>query len=152
MPADLAAPPAGSRPELYSRDILRLAAGLPHGDSLANPDGSASLRAPLCGSEMRAEIALSGDGAIAAIAFVARACALGQASAALLRTLAPGRSIDEIAGVRAALAAALAGEGDFAAVWPEYGVFASARAHPARHAAILLPFDALIAAAKAARG
>jgi hypothetical protein len=58
-----------------------------------------------------------------------------------------GRSDDrQCCRARAALALALAGEGGFDRCLPALAVFESARAYPARHAAILLPFDALLAA------
>lgn len=146
MPADLAVPPMSSKPELYSKDILRLAANLPHGDHIDSADAMASRRSPVCGSEITVEIRLNGDRCIAALAFRARACAMGQASAAILRKVALGRDAGEILAMRAALAAALSCAQGFDRCWPELAVFEPARAHPARHAAILLPYDAVLAA------
>jgi NifU-like protein involved in Fe-S cluster formation len=142
----MASAPASS---LYSRDILRLASALPHADSIAEPDGTATRRSPVCGSEISVELRRDHGGRIAAIAFRARACALGQASAALLREAAIGRSIAEISEARAALAAALSGAAAFDSHWPELAAFAPAFDHPGRHAAILLPYDAILAAAEA---
>jgi NifU-like protein involved in Fe-S cluster formation len=142
----MASAPASS---LYSRDILRLASALPHGDSIADPDGTATRRSPVCGSEISVELRRDEAGRITDIAFRARACALGQASAAFLRQAAIGRSVAEIAEARVALAAALSGDADFEAYWPELSAFAPARDHPGRHAAILLPYDAILAAAEA---
>jgi NifU-like protein involved in Fe-S cluster formation len=142
----MASAPASS---LYSRDILRLASALPHGDSMADPDGTATRRSPVCGSEISVELRRDEAGRISDIAFRARACALGQASAAFLREAAIARSLAEIAEARAALAAALSGDADFEAYWPELSAFAPARDHPGRHAAILLPYDAILAAAEA---
>ncbi len=51
-----------------------------------------------------------------------------------------------ISNARAALAQALIGQSAFDGCWPELTVFESARAYPARHAAILLPFDAVLVA------
>lgn len=145
MPADLAARPTPPKPELYTKDILRLAASLPHADALVDADASATRRSPVCGSEMCADAKVE-NGLLIAIALRGRACAMGQASAALVRKIAVGRSAEEIADARAALAQALMGEGGFGRCWPELAVFESARAYPARHAAILLPFDAVLAA------
>lgn len=147
MPADAAAASTVlPKAELYSRDILRWASSLPHADRIDAPFGSARRRSPVCGSEISADVAITPDGLVLAVAFRARACALGQASAGLLRGLAPGRSAGELADMRHALAEALAGAGSFESLWPELSAFAPARDHPGRHAAILLPFDALIAA------
>lgn len=136
--------------DLYSRDILRLAASLPHGDTLEYSDGSAELRAPLCGSSMRVEAALTGSRVIG-IAITAHACALGQASAAILRLHAPGAEIASIISIRNQLAEALSGTADMPVNWPELLYLAPARKHTSRHGAILLPYDALIEAANMAQ-
>lgn len=146
MPADLAARPTPPKPELYTKDILRLAASLPHADRLLDAQASASRRSPVCGSEISADIQLDDSGQIAALAFRAHACAMGQASAALLRQIGPGASVGEIEGMRTALAKALSGDDSFENCRPELAVFETARAYPARHAAILLPYDAVLAA------
>lgn len=146
MPAEAAAPSMSKKPELYTKDMLRLAASLPHNDRLENPQASASKRSPVCGSEMTVDLRCDGAGNITELAFRGRACAMGQASAALLRLLGIGNDKIVITATRAGLASALSGASGFDGLWPELSVFQSARAHPARHAAILLPFDALIAA------
>lgn len=147
MPADIAARSTPSKPELYTKDILRLAASLPFGDRLEGAHTSATRRSPVCGSEISADIQLDDSGKIAAIAFRARACAMGQASAELLRQVAPSFTVFEIEEMRAVLAKALSGEDSFESCWPEVAIFEPARAHPGRHAAILLPYDAVLGAA-----
>ncbi len=136
--------------ELYSRDILRLAASLPYGDSLAYSNGSAELRAPLCGSNMRVEAAFA-DTRVIGVAIAANACALGQASAAILRLHAAGSEMADIASIRDRLAEALASDADMPVDWPELVFLGPARKHASRHGAILLPYDALIAAAQMAQ-
>ncbi len=137
---------------LYSRDILRLASSLIPDDHLPHCDAKADARAPLCGSRIWVEIALNSDGGIAAMAIRAHACAMGQASAALLREYARGRTAIEIVAGRNALADYLSGDGELPAVWSAFAHFVAARAHVARHGAILLPFDALIKALSANAG
>lgn len=134
---------------LYNRDILRLAASLVAGDRLENPDGSAESRSPICGSRIQADVAFASDGTIAAIALRANACALGQASAAILRANAAGTDVIGIADLRAGIAEGLSGEADMPNLWPELALLAPAKDYPSRHAAILLPYDALLAAAAA---
>lgn len=133
--------------ELYSRDILRLAASLPHGDSLAYKDASAELRAPLCGSSMHVDVAMTGS-RVTGMAITTHACALGQASAAILRKHAPGNELAVIASIRDQLAEALANDADMPVDWPELAFLAPARKHTSRHGAILLPYDTLLAAAR----
>lgn len=128
---------------LYTREILGLAASLPVATRLAAPGGRGEKRSPTCGSVIRTEVRLDGEGRVCELAQEVQACAFGQASAALVQRLAVGRSRDEIGAAREALAGWLSGEveanADFAALAP-------ARSKAGRHGAILLPFDALIAA------
>lgn len=131
---------------LYNRDILRLAVSLPPGDRLENPDATAERRASTCGSRIAADVKLGHDGRITDIAIRAAACALGQASAAILRLHAAGHDSGDVAAIRGALAAALQNKGAPPAIWPQLALLAVARDVPARHAAILLPYDAILAA------
>ncbi len=132
---------------LYNRDILRLAASLIAGDRLDNPDGSAESRSPVCGSRIQADVALAADGTVAAIALRANACALGQASAAILRANAVGTDLAAIMEIRAGIADGLRGTENMPDRWPDLALLTPAKAYPSRHAAILLPYDALLAAA-----
>jgi NifU-like protein involved in Fe-S cluster formation len=131
---------------LYNRDILRLAASLVAGDRLENPGGSAESRSPICGSRIQADVALDKDGIITAIALRANACALGQASAAILRVNAVGTDLSTIAKLRDDIAAGLIGKSEMPGRWAELALLAPAKDYPSRHAAILLPYDALLAA------
>ena len=126
---------------LYSSEILRLAADIPHIGRLARPDGAARRVSRLCGSEVEVEIALERD-VVSGIALQVKACALGQASSAILAKHAIGATVQEIADARDGLAAMLKGadapEGRFA----ELSVLEAARGYPARHASIRLAFEA----------
>jgi NifU-like protein involved in Fe-S cluster formation len=130
---------------LYTRNILRLAMALPHDERLTDPDGTASCRAPLCGSAMTADVMLDDDRRISAVAFRAHSCALGQASAAALRDHALGLDHSAIIAARDTLSRYLCGE-DADLPWEELYHFAAARSLSARHGAILLAYDAVLAA------
>jgi NifU-like protein involved in Fe-S cluster formation len=137
---------------LYSRDILRLAASIPHAGRLERAQASAEKRSAVCGSRVVVDVVLDSEGRVAALGQEVKACALGQASAALMGAHAIGRSPAELAAARDALAAFLARECEHSNFWPGLDVFAEARRFPGRHGAILLPFDAAAeAAAQAAR-
>lgn len=127
---------------LYSRDVLRLATALPHNDRIANADGSATRRSAVCGSEMSIDAAID-NGLVTAIAIRARACALGQASAAILRECAIGQSRAQIEMLAQQVATALKGEDRMP---DQFSPLAYAQGAPARHGAILLPFETLLAA------
>lgn len=128
---------------LYTTDILRLAASLPLETSLSAPQGRGEKRSPTCGSVIVTEVALDDTGRVGRIAQNVQACAFGQASAALVQDFAVGRSHGELAEARRDLSAWLRGETEESGA---FAVLAPARPRTARHGAILLPFDALIAA------
>ncbi len=136
-----------SESALYNREILRLASSLVAGDRLANPDGTAEARSPICGSRIQADVDVGPDGGIAAVALRANACALGQASAAILRARAVGTDVVMIAQLRRGVESALNGTAVMPAQWPELELLQPAQDYPSRHASILLPFDAILAAA-----
>jgi NifU-like protein involved in Fe-S cluster formation len=130
---------------LYNRDILSLAVA--SAEHLPNPDARyhANARAPLCGSRIILDIDADNDGRVTRVGMHVEACALGQAAATLLARHAPGRDLGDIRDARDAIASWFGGTGD-APDWPDFDLLAPARDYPARHGAILLPFDAAIAA------
>lgn len=135
---------------LYSREILKLAMALGDGDMPGKADGHAELRSPVCGSKIEASVMLDDNGHIAQLGLQVNACAMGQASAAIVKRHGAGQSYDQIAALRGDLHAFLSGDGDMPALWPELSQLAPARVYPARHGAIMLPYDAILAAMKAA--
>jgi NifU-like protein involved in Fe-S cluster formation len=136
---------------LYNRDILRLAASIPHQRRLEAPQARAMKQSPVCGSRVTVEIVTDAAGRVTELGQEVRACALGQASAALMGAHALGRAPEELAEARDSLAAFLAGTRDDPGGWPGLDIFAAARPHTARHASILLAFDAAAEAAACAR-
>ena len=136
---------------LYNRDILRLAASIPHLARLERAQGSAEKRSPVCGSRVAVDVVLDEEGRVAAIGQEVKACALGQASASLMATSAIGRDAEELAQARDALAGFLAGHRDDPGDWPGLDIFGDARRFTARHPSILLAFEAATEAAQAAR-
>ena len=135
---------------LYNRDILRLAASIPHLGRLDVPAGSAEKQSAVCGSTVAVDVRLDENGRVAALGQEVRACALGQASASLMGAHALGRSPAEIAEARDALSAYLSGKRDAPGAWPGLAIFAEARRFSARHASILLAFDAAAEASQQA--
>lgn len=136
---------------LYNAEILRLAASIPHADRLEGAFATARRTSPVCGSRVTVDVALGPDGRIARFGQEVRACALGQASAAILGRHVIGETPESIAQAHAALKAWLKGDEalppELAARFPELHLFEPARAHPARHPSILLAFEATAAAA-----
>lgn len=128
---------------LYSERILALAADIPHLGRLPEPQGTARKRSPLCGSVVTVDVVLQ-DGRVAAFAQDVKACALGQAAAAILGAVAAGRSRAEVEAARAALRAMLKESAPPpAAPFDGFEVLVPAREYKNRHASILLAIDAL---------
>lgn len=134
---------------LYSRRLLALAADIPHLGRLPAPTGSATRRSPQCGSTVTAHVVVA-DGVVTDFAQEVRACALGQASAAVLGGAVIGRTPAELAAGRDALRAMLT-EGAPAPAEPFAAAEAltPARDFPNRHASILLAWEAAAEAAGA---
>lgn len=63
---------------------------------LAEPDAIAEDRNPLCGDEMRVEIAVDDAGKISDIRFSGKGCAISQASASMLIESVKGKSLESI--------------------------------------------------------
>lgn len=130
---------------LYSRRILALAADIPHLGRLEAPQGKGSARSPQCGSTVSTEVAIE-DGRVTCFAQEVRACALGQASAAVLGGVVLGRSAEELAAARDGLTTMLAGGPPPAAPFDELEALLPARDFPNRHASIMLAWEATLAA------
>jgi len=135
---------------LYNRDILRLASEIPNLGRLDSPQASADKRSPVCGSRVTVDVILDSHGRVAALGQDVKACALGQASAALMGAHALGRTEAELAEARDSLRAFLSGDRDDPGAWPGLALFADARPFTARHPSILLAFEAAAEAAAAA--
>ena len=132
---------------LYNATILRLATSIPHQARLADAQASVEKRSPVCGSRVTVDVRLDPDGKLAELGQEVRACALGQASAALMAQHALGQSPEGLAAARDALTDFLAGRRDDPGEWPGLDIFGPARPHSARHASIRLAFEAVAEAA-----
>ncbi len=132
--------------KLYSQRILALAADIPHAERLETPQVSARKRSPLCGSTVTVDLVLE-DGRIADFGQDVKACALGQAAAAVLGRVAIGRTRDDIATARDQLASMLKAGGPVPdAPFDGFEVLEPARDYKNRHASILLALEATLAA------
>lgn len=130
---------------LYTPEILALATQLAAWpfDPAMRWQGTA--RSPSCGSTLVLSLETDPAGAVSALGLKAQACAVGQASAAVFAAAAAGRRREEIARAAEQIAAWLKGERGLPD-WPEIGILAPAAAFPARHGAILLGWNAALAA------
>ncbi|HWV59947.1 MAG TPA: iron-sulfur cluster assembly scaffold protein, partial [Sphingopyxis sp.] len=81
---------------LYNRDILALAVATADYLPLADARHRISKRAPLCGSAIILDLDTDDAGRVTRVGMHVEACALGQASAALLARHAPGLGLADI--------------------------------------------------------
>jgi NifU-like protein involved in Fe-S cluster formation len=131
-----------SRPaKLYSPALLGLATGLAQFPLDAALPLRAEARSRTCGSTIIIAMATSDAGLICGIGLQASACAIGQASAALLAQSAIGADPAAVHQTTQALSEWLAGTGDLPD-WPGIAALVPARDHPGRHGALLLPWTA----------
>lgn len=127
--------------KLYTPELLGLAAGLadfPLTDALPL---RAEARSRTCGSVIEVGFALDDDGLVSHVGMKVKACAIGQASAALMAQSVRGDIPGHVCLVAEALGRWLAGEGELPQ-WPGIAALVPAREHPGRHGALLLPWTA----------
>ncbi len=130
--------------DVYNSKILGFAGNIGRVGRLAAPDASATAHSKLCGSTVTVDIAMDGD-RIADFAHVVKACALGQASSAIMAENVVGASASEMRQVRETMRRMLKENGT-----PPDGRFADlkylepVRDYKARHASTMLTFDAVV--------
>ena len=130
---------------LYTPEILALAVELAEFplEKVCSRRGEAHSR--VCGSHVVMGIEPDETGRVAMIGARVSACAIGQAAAALFLRSAVGRGAEEIADALSEVERWLA-RGESEPDWPGIAALAPARAYPARHPAILLPWKAALVA------
>jgi len=131
---------------LYTIEILRLAASIPHLGKLDEPHGRAVERSPTCGSTVSVDVRIDEEGRVAALGQEVEACAFGQASAALMGAKATGKSLEEVEEALAEFGAWLEGSRPDPGGWPGLDALSPVRSRRGRHGAMLLPLKALLAA------
>ena len=137
--------------DLYSARVLKLAANMPHAGRLPAPQASVEKTAKLCGSRIVVDLSLK-DGVVADFAQEVKACALGQAAAAVLGASVIGATPAEIEEARAALSAMLktggpAPTGRFA----DLAMLEPVKDYAPRHASTMLAFEAAAQAVREAQ-
>jgi len=134
-----------SAEKLYSPQMLAAAVELAGWPALENAPHHGTARAPTCGSTLAMDLTLDNAGRIDRIGLRVRACAVGQASAAVFARHAAGRDLAQIKAAHDRFAAWLEEEAP-APDWPDLELIAPARDYRARHGAMLLPWKAALSA------
>ena len=127
--------------KLYTPELLALATGLAEFPLSGDLPLRAEARSRSCGSVIALGLALDDRGLVSDIGMTVSACAIGQASAALLARSVRGDNPGSVTATADGLEKWLAGEGDLPA-WPGIAALAPALDHPGRHGALLLPWKA----------
>lgn len=136
--------------QLYSTRILALTTQIPRLGRLDNPMGNHRARSPQCGSSVTVDVAVE-NGVVTDFAQDVKACALGQAAAAIVGAHSVGLTLRELQAARDALRRMLTENGPAPEhPFEEFEVLTAAIPFTNRHASILLSFDATIGAVNAA--
>lgn len=126
---------------LYTPEVLGLAIELAAHPLAPDLPLRGEARSKSCGSTIALAMALAPDGTVGKVGLRSQACAIGQAAAAIFAAAAPGRDAQAILAARGAVAAWLAGDAPLPD-WPRLDMIAAARDYPARHGAVMLPWNA----------
>ncbi|MFI0847857.1 iron-sulfur cluster assembly scaffold protein [Mesorhizobium sp. IMUNJ 23232] len=130
--------------DVYNAKILGFAGNIGRIGRLPHPDASARAHSKLCGSTVTVDLTMR-DGVVTDFAHDVKACALGQASSAIMAEHIVGASAEELRAVRETMLKMLKENGA-----PPEGRFADlkylepVRDYKARHASTMLTFDAVV--------
>jgi NifU-like protein involved in Fe-S cluster formation len=135
---------------LYNTDVLGLAANIKHVGTLETPQASSRKVSKLCGSWVEIDVVVNQE-KIIGFAIRLQACALGQASAAILAEHAIGAHYTEVKQARDGLYKMLKEGGKPpSGRFEKLAVLADVANYPARHTSTLLAFDACVEAVEKA--
>lgn len=129
--------------KLYSPELLGLAVTLAEFPPAPDLPLHGSARSRSCGSTLDADLATDADCRIVRLGLKVRACAVGQAAAAIFAADAVGRTASEIEIAQRELGDWLAQRGP-TPDWPGIAAIAPARDLVGRHGAIMLPWTAAV--------
>lgn len=130
--------------DMYNARILDFAGNIAHLGRLDAPDATAKAHSKLCGSTVIVDLKVE-NGVVTEFAHEVKACALGQATSAVMALHIIGASEAELRTVRDEMIAMLKENGA-----PPQGrfedlkFFEPVRDYKARHASTLLTFDAVV--------
>ena len=129
--------------EIYNNKIIELAAKIPHGERLKEPDATATAHSKLCGSTVTVDLKLAG-GKVAEFGQTVKACLLGQAAASVMGREIVGSTPGELHDVAERMRAMLKSGGEPPnGRWADLAVLQPVKDYKARHASTLLVFDAV---------
>ena len=138
--------------DIYNQRILELAGNIPRLGRLDRPSATSRQHSRLCGSTVVVDLTMT-DGRVSDYAHDVKACALGQAAAAIVARHVIGATARDLRELRDAVRAMLKADGaPPRGVWAEVEVLQPVRDYKARHASTLLAFEAVAEAASEIEG
>ncbi len=136
---------AANPEKLYTSDILSLAVEVAQYPFDGTAAVQSDVRSRSCGSTLSLSIEVNGDGGVETVGMRVLACAVGQAAAAIFARDVKGRTRDDLQRQAEALLSWL-NRGGPQPQWAGIELLDTARAYPARHDAVLLPWRAALQA------
>ncbi|EJF90747.1 iron-sulfur cluster assembly scaffold protein [Bartonella tamiae] len=130
--------------EIYNKKILEYAACIEKVGRLVNPDATSTKSSRLCGSTVTVDLNIS-QGKVSDFSHEVRACALGQASSALMAKHIIGLSTNELKNLRDTIWLMLTENGTPpSGTFSEFACLQPIKDYKARHASTMLTFDAVV--------
>ena len=130
--------------DIYNNRILEYAGNITRSGALADADAVADKHSKLCGSKVRVHLKMDGD-RVGDFSHEVKACALGQASSAIMALHVVGATADEVRQARQDMLAMLkeGGEGP-SGRFEDMRCLRPVKDYKARHASTMLTFDAVV--------
>lgn len=130
--------------DIYNTRILEYAGNITRSGALAGADAVADKHSKLCGSKVRVHLKMDGD-RVGDFSHEVKACALGQASSAIMALHVVGATADEVRQARQDMLAMLkeGGEGP-SGRFEDMRCLRPVKDYKARHASTMLTFDAVV--------
>lgn len=130
--------------DIYNNKILEFAGNITRSGAMADADASSEKHSKLCGSKVRVYLKMDGD-LVSEFSHEVRACALGQASSAIMALHVVGATSAELRQARLDMLAMLkdGGEGPVDR-FEDMRYLKPVKDYKARHASTMLTFDAVV--------
>ncbi len=130
--------------DIYNNKILEFAGNITRAGVIADADATSEKHSKLCGSKVRVHLKLDG-GVVTDFSHEVRACALGQASSAVMALHVVGATAGELRQARLDMLAMLkdGGEGP-SGRFEDMRYLKPVKDYKARHASTMLTFDAVV--------
>jgi NifU-like protein involved in Fe-S cluster formation len=130
--------------DIYNQKILEFAGNITRAGVIADADATSERHSKLCGSKVRVHLKLDG-GVVTDFSHEVRACALGQASSAVMALHVVGATAGELRQARLDMLAMLkdGGEGPVGR-FEDMRYLKPVKDYKARHASTMLTFDAVV--------